>query len=133
MNTTLNTTAQANLKAALSYYGAMQAKDFDTMASYLGEEICLISPLAQINGKEDVLTAAKNFGGMLIDIQISSKFSDNNQVMLAYDMIVPEPIGQFRAAALMDFKNGKITKIELFYDARPFEIKKDNIFANATN
>jgi hypothetical protein len=37
---------------------------------------------------------------------------------------VPEPIGKFRAAALMDFENDKITKIELFYDARAFEVKK---------
>ena len=51
MNTTLNTAAQENLKAALNYYGAMQDKDFDTMASYLGGEICLISPLAEINGR----------------------------------------------------------------------------------
>ena len=130
MNTTLNTIAQANLKAALNYYGAMQAKDFDTMESYLGDEICLISPLAEINGKEEVLTAAKNFGGMLKEIHIRSKFADNNQVMLSYDMIVPEPIGKFRAAALMDFENNKITRIELFYDARAFEVKKDDIFGS---
>ena len=57
MNTTLNTAAQANLKVALNYYDAMQVKDFDTMASYLGDNICLISPLAEINEKEEVLTA----------------------------------------------------------------------------
>lgn len=130
MNTTLNTIAQANLKAALNYYDAMQTKDFDTMASYLSDEICLISPLAEINGKEEVLKAAKNFGGMLKEIHIRAKFADNNQVMLAYDMIVPEPIGKFRAAALMDFESNKITRIELFYDARAFEVKKDDIFGS---
>ena len=133
MNTTLNTAAQANLKAALSYYNAMLVKDFDTMASYLSYDICLSSPLAEINGKEAVLTAAKNFGWMLKAIHIRSKFSDNDQVMLAYDMIVPEPIGKFRAAALMDFENNKITRIELFYDARAFEVKKDDIFVNSNN
>jgi hypothetical protein len=133
MNTILNTAAQANLKAALSYYGAMQAKDFDTMASYLSNDICLISPLAEINGKEEALTAAKNFGGMLEKIHIRSKFADHDQVMLAYDMIVPDPIGKFRAASLMDFENGKIAKIELFYDARAFEVNKDDIFVNSNN
>ncbi|MDA9163657.1 nuclear transport factor 2 family protein [Rickettsiaceae bacterium] len=123
MNTT-NSIAEENLKAALSYYNAMLVKDFDAMASHLSNDACLISPLAQITGKEEVITAAKNFGKLLNDIQISSSFSNNNQIMLSYDMIVPEPIGKFRAAALMDFKNGKITKIELFYDARPFEVKK---------
>jgi hypothetical protein len=133
MNTTLNTAVQANLKAALSYYGAMQDKDFDTMVSYLNDDICLISPLAEINGKEEVLTAAKNFGGMLKEIHIRSKFSYHDQVMLAYDMIVPEPIGKFRAAALMNFENNKITRIELFYDARAFEVKKGDIFSGAAS
>lgn len=123
MNTILNTIAQANLKAALNYYGAMQAKDFDTMASYLCDEVCLISPLAEINGKEEVLQAAKNFGGMLKEIHIRANFARDNQAMLAYDMIVPEPALQFRAATLMDFENNKITRIELFYDARAFEVK----------
>lgn len=53
--------------------------------------------------------------------------------MLAYDMIVPDPIGKFRAAALMGFENNKITRIELFYDARPFEMKKDDIFSGSAS
>lgn len=123
---------EENLNIALNYYNAMKTKDFDIMAGYLSEDVCLISPLAEIDGKADVLTAAKNFGGILKDIQIKSSLTNDNQIVLAYDMIVPEPIGKFRAAALMDFKNGRITKIELFYDARPFETKKDENFANAT-
>ena len=70
---------------------------------------------------------------MLVDIHIRSKFADNSQVMLAFDMIVPEPIGKFRAAALMDFENNKITSIELFYDALAFEVKKDDIFSGAAS
>ena len=133
MNTTPNTVAQTNLNMALSYYSAMQNKDFDTMAKFLSDNICLISPLAEIKGKKEVLIAAQNFGDMLADIQIRSKFSNNDQVMLAYDMIVPEPIGKFRAAALMSFKENKITRIELFYDARAFEVKKDDIFVKPNN
>ena len=101
----------------------MQLKDFDTMASYLSDDLCLISPLAEINGKEELLMAAKNFGGMLIDIQIRSEYADNKQVMLGYEMILPEPIRKFRAAALMEFENNNITKIELFYDVWAFERK----------
>lgn len=32
-------------------------------------------------------------------------------------------------ASLMTFKDGLITKIELFYDARPFVMKKEEIFS----
>jgi hypothetical protein len=48
--------------------------------------------------------------------------------MFAYDMIVPAPIGKFRPALLMEFTDRLISKIELFYDCRPFEEKKSEIF-----
>ncbi|MDF3047202.1 MAG: hypothetical protein K0R73_320 [Candidatus Midichloriaceae bacterium] len=50
--------------------------------------------------------------------------------MFAYDMIVPAPIGKFHAALLSQFilRFGIIPKIELFYDARPFQEKKSEIF-----
>lgn len=118
-----------NLFIAESYYNAMLAKDFQKMASYLAHNIHFISPLAELRGKDAVVLAAKNFGGILQDIQIRSRFSSNNQIMFAYDMVVPEPIGKFRAAVLMEFTDGLISKIELFYDARAFDQKKNEIFA----
>ncbi len=45
-----------------------------------------------LNYYKDVFTAAKNSGSVLEAIQMRSPFGDNKQVMLAYDMIVPEPI-----------------------------------------
>jgi len=48
--------------------------------------------------------------------------------VFAYDVVVPAPIGKFRAAVLMEFKGRRISKIELFYDASPFQEKKSEIF-----
>jgi hypothetical protein len=117
-----------NLTIAENYYKAMLAKDFDKMASYINENIHFIGPLAEMHGKDALVTAAKNFSGILKDIQIRSRFASDNQIMFAYDMIVPEPIGKFRAAVMMDFTDGLISKIELFYDASPFQEKKSEIF-----
>lgn len=117
-----------NLTIAESYYNAMLAKNFDKMASYLHNNLHFIGPLAEMHGKEAVVTAAQNFGRILQDIQIRSRFASGNQIMFAYDMILPAPIGKFRAVVLMEFTNGLISKIELFYDASPFEEKKNEIF-----
>jgi hypothetical protein len=122
----MNTTD--NLSLAESYYNAMLAKDFDKMANYLHDNVHFIGPLAEMHGKDTVVTAAKNFGGILQDIQIWSRFADGDQIMFAYDMVVPAPIGKFRAAVLMEFKGRLISKIELFYDASPFQEKKNEIF-----
>lgn len=128
MNTT-NFESDNNLKSAENYYNAMLAKDFDKMTSYLHDNVHFIGPLAEMHGKDAVVLAAKNFGGILQDIPIRSRFSSGNQIMFAYDMIVPAPIGKFRAAVLMEFTDRLISKIELFYDASPFEEKKSEIFS----
>ena len=120
MNTT-NSESDNNLKVAENYYNSMLSKDFDKIASYLHDNVHFTGPLAEMHGKEAVVSAAKNFGGILQDIQIRSRFSSGNQIMFAYDMIVPAPIGKFRAAVLMEFTDRLISKIELFYDASPFE------------
>lgn len=117
-----------NLAVAESYYNAMLAKDFDKMASYLHDNVHFIGPLAQMHGKDSVVTAAKNFGAILQDIQIRSRFSSGNQIMLAYDMVLPAPIGKFRASVRMEFTDKLISTIELFYDASPFQEKKAEIF-----
>lgn len=121
-----------NLGLAQSYYNAMLAKDFDKMASYLHDNAHFIGPLAEMHGKESIVTAAKNFGGILQHIQIRSRFASGNQIMFAYDMIVPAPISKFRAAVLMEFTDGFISKIELFYDASLFQEKKSEIFDNSS-
>ena len=121
-------TTTDNLNLAESYYNAMLAKDFDKMADYLHNNVHFIGPLAEMHGKDAVVSAAKNFGGILQDIQIRSRFAAGNQIMFAYDMVVPAPIGKFRAAVLMEFTDRLISKIELFYDASPFQEKKSEIF-----
>ncbi len=113
-----------NLGVAESYYNAMLAKDFDKMASYLHDNVHFIGPLAEMQGKEPIVTAAKNFGAILQDVQIRSRFVAGDQIMFAYDMVVPAPIGKFRAAVMMEFTDRLISKIELFYDASPFQEKK---------
>jgi hypothetical protein len=44
-------------------------------------------------------------------------------------MTLIEPIGKFKAVSFMKFTNGLVSKIELFYDPRIFEDKKDEIFS----
>lgn len=127
MNTSLSEVNEY-LKSGESYYKAMLAKDFDKMASFLHEEVVFIGPLAEMKGKESVVVAAKNLSQILKDIEFRSRFSSGKQIMFAYDFLFPEPIGKLRSAVLMEFTDQLISKIELFYDGRPFEKKKNEIF-----
>lgn len=123
MNTTTRENA-GNLAMAENYYHQMLQKDFVAMAEHLDPEVHFIGPLAEMHGRDSVVLAAKNLSQILGDIQIRSKFASGNQIMLAYDFMFPEPIGKLRAAVLMEFTNQLISKIELFYDGRPFVVFK---------
>lgn len=129
MNTTSFTTNN-NLSIAENYYKAMLAKDFKTMASFLHKNVHFIGPLDECHGKEAITLAATNFGKILQNVEIHSRFSNNNQIMLTYEMTVPGPAGKFRAAVLMEITDQLISRIELFYDSRPFFEMKEEIFGN---
>ncbi len=113
-----------NLAVAETYYHHLLQKNFDEMEACLHPDVHFIGPLSEMRGKSAVVSAAKKLSQILGDINIRSKFSRQNQVMLAYDFMFPEPIGKLRAAVLMDLTNQLISKIELFYDGRPFELAK---------
>ncbi len=123
-------TNSTNLALAENYYRHMLAKNFDAMAECLHSDIEFIGPLSEMRGRKPVAEAARNLSAILHNIEIRSRFSDGNQIMFAYDLIFPDPIGKLRAAVLMDFRENLIAKIELFYDARPFEERKSEIFRN---
>jgi len=113
-----------NLAVAENYYHQMLQKNFGAMEKCLHPDVHFIGPLAEMYGKEAVVLAAKNLSQVLRDIKIRSKFAYQNQVMFAYDFMFTEPIGELRAAVLMTFTEQIISKIELFFDGRPFEEKK---------
>ena len=118
---TIRSVNENNVMVVTNYYDAMLRKKFDVMADYLCANVHFISPTVEMYGKEQVVKAAEKFSEILQDIQIRSKFASNGQVMFAYDMVLPDPVGTFRAAVLMDCVDGQIIKIELFYDARIFD------------
>lgn len=117
-----------NLNKAESYYMAMYTKSFDEMASYIHPHVCFIGPLAAFNGKESVVEAAKNFSMFFRRLTIRERFISGNKVMLVLDFDCSDPVGTLRGASFLSFGDGLISRIELFYDARPFEKKKDEIF-----
>lgn len=103
------------------YYKAVGNKNFEKIEKLLHPDVQFIAPLAKIKGKEAVLEATKKFTTLFKTLNIRAKFGSSNKAMVVYDLDCPEPIGLFSSSALMTFENGLIKKIELFYDARPFD------------
>jgi len=109
---------------ARNYYSAMENKSVQELEKYLDPDVQFISPLGKMSGKENVLNAAKGFMNIFDSLEIKQKLdNDQGSAVVVFDLMCPAPIGTFRAATLMTIKDNLITKMELFYDPRPFEKK----------
>ena len=117
----MTTIAERNVASAEAYYKAMNDKDLATVARHLHPDVQFIGPMANLAGKEAVLEAAKRFISFINGIRIRARFGSEDQAMLTYDANFGEPIGICRTAVLMTFKDDLIARLELFFDARPFE------------
>ncbi len=118
-----------NISTAMAYYTAMSNKDLEALTKHLHPQVHFLTPLAELSGKEPVAKAVKNFMAFFKTLTIQTALSNENQAMIIYNVDFPGPIGEIHAAALLTFESGLISDIELFYDARPFEEKKSQIFS----
>ncbi len=115
--------SENNVAIAEAYYQAMGRKDLSSMEPYLDSKIHFIGPLSEVNDKDELIKATGRLFSLFNDLTIRAKLSSGDQAMIVYDLDCPQPIGKFRVASLMTFKNNLIKQIELFYDARPFDKK----------
>ncbi len=118
-----------NAASAEALYTAFGEKNVAEMEQYLHPDMHFMGPLAELTGKQAYLESAKNFADFFKSLNIRHVLGSENTAAVIYDVELPDPIGISRAVSLMTFQGGLITKIELFYDARPFEEKKREIFS----
>lgn len=110
-----------NVMTAEAYYQALGKKDISSLEPLLHPDVEFVAPLAKTKGKEALLEGAEQFASFFKTLTIHAKFGDGDKAVIVYDLDCPSPVGTFRAVALMSFKDELISRIELFYDARPFE------------
>ena len=111
---------EQNVTIAREYYKAYDEKNIPVIEKYLHPDILFIGPLGESSGKEAFLTAAKRFLGIIKKLEIRTAFGSGDQVILIYDLYFGEPETICRTAVFMNFKDGLISQLELFYDPRPW-------------
>jgi hypothetical protein len=109
------------LGIADNYIKAWNRKDADGIAQLLSPDVHFVGAMAETDGRDLYVEAVRRMFPILKGIEVRSKFASGSEVMLAYDFNCSEPIGKCRTAELLTFRNGLITRSEIFFDARPFE------------
>lgn len=120
----MSDTPKQNLTTALAYLCGFERKDADEIARHLHMDVRYSAPIATLTGKAAVVEAAKRFSAALKGLTVRSQFASGEQVMVAYELAFPEPIGVQHAAQLMTFRDGLIAEVRAYFDPRPFAAAK---------
>jgi len=110
---------------AVAYYTALGEKNMEELEKYLHPNIQFVDPQEKVIGKEAVLKAAAGFSKIFKTITIQAKFGSEDQAIIVYDVEIPNFAKSLRAASLLSFQDGLISKLELIYDASCFMNKKN--------
>ena len=108
-------------KLASDYLDAWARKDAERIGAFLHPDVTFVGPVLQTRGRDAVLAAAERMFPMLQRLEVRALFAEGDRALAAYDFVCAEPIGLCRTAELIGFDGDRISSIELFFDARPFE------------
>ncbi|MDP1723648.1 MAG: nuclear transport factor 2 family protein [Alphaproteobacteria bacterium] len=116
--------AKSNVEIAKEYCTSMSEKNIEKIATYLHPDVEFLGPLSEVKGKEKYCETLKGFMDLFKTYDVRVICSSEDHVMLAYDVEFFEPAITVRTAALLTIQDNLIQRIELFFDARPFDIAK---------
>lgn len=105
---------------AEAYYTALGKKNLKEVEAYLHPTIHFMDPKERVIGKEAVLKAATGFCSIFKTLTIRAKFGSDGQAVVIYDVEIPNLNKPLRAASLLSFQEGLISKIDLIYDTGCF-------------
>jgi hypothetical protein len=107
--------------ACAAYMDAWARKDIAGIGRHIHPDVHFLGPMLDTQGRDAFLRSSERIFLMLERIVLRGTFIAGEQAMFAYDFICRPPIGLVRTGELVDFDGVLIRRIELFYDARPFE------------
>jgi hypothetical protein len=111
------------------YYKLVGQKSVEGIKRYLHDEVEFYGPLANLKGKEAVVEATHHFMNAIKSLTIRAKFGVGDQALIVYDVDMPGVAKDFPGASLLNFREGVIVRIQLFYDGDRVEEKKNEIFS----
>lgn len=99
------------------------------MATFLHEDVQLITPLSKLSGKQAYSEAVGNFVGVVQNYVIRAVFEVGEEAFVIYDLECEKPIGIIPSSALLTFQDGRIINNELFHDTNLFQKMRGELVA----
>jgi hypothetical protein len=100
-----------------TYHNAWTTGDFITARQCLADDLDFKGSIDTFRKADDFVVALKRFQSMLRGVKLLKSFFDQDGAALLYDCDTVTPAGVIRTAEFFSTTNGKISKIQLVFDA----------------
>jgi ketosteroid isomerase-like protein len=101
------------------YFDAWTSKDFDTARSLLRDDLSFKGPLEQLDSADALIESIKQLAQIVTGAERHGIVEQDDQVCVIYDLHTV-PIATAAVAEWYTVRDGKIAKMQAFFDARPF-------------
>jgi ketosteroid isomerase-like protein len=112
-----NNTPQA---VADTFFKAWTTGDFDTARSMLSDDVSFAGPIDRFDNADAYITSLRGLAQIVQGAEEQKVFVDGNDVCVIYDLVTNTPAGAAPTVDWYHVRDGKISAVRVFFDARPF-------------
>lgn len=105
---------------ATRFLKAWTTGDFDTARSLLHDDVSFSGPIDSFADADSYLAALHGLSQIVQAAQEHKVFADDTDVCVIYDLVTATPAGTAPTAEWYHVRDGKISAVRVFFDARPF-------------
>jgi hypothetical protein len=103
---------------ALKYFDHWSKLELEASAKYLDDNLSFKGPLDTYNNSKDYVQALARLAPILVEVRWRKTFVDGKDAVIISDLVTK--IATVPCAEWFHSDHGKVTSIEIFFDARPF-------------
>jgi len=107
-------------EVVMGFQAAMGKGDMRAARGFLADDLSFVGPFDRFHAAEPYLEALLQLAPMIERVDMKRMFAEGDDVALFYDLVTKTPAGTAPCAERYSMKNGKITHIQVYFDARPF-------------
>ena len=101
------------------YFDAWTSKEFDTARSLLHDDLSFRGPIEALDNAGALVESLKGLAQIVTGAERRGLVEQGDQVCVIYDLHTL-PVSDAPVAEWYTVRDGKISSIEAFFDARPF-------------
>jgi hypothetical protein len=102
------------------FFKSWTTRDFDTARSLLHDDVSFSGPIDRFDNADAYIGALRGLAQIVNAAEEQKVFVDGNDVCVIYDLVTNTPAGAAPTAEWYHIREGKISAVRVFFDARPF-------------